>query len=96
MHISGWYDDEQIGTPLNFIGMTTHGATEHAHRRNQKLLMGPWGHSLNAGQKVGEVRFRWPVQSVIDLHRLDSVVRLLLKGEDTGITFKRAATRVFL
>ena len=23
LHISGWYDDEQIGTPLNFIGMTT-------------------------------------------------------------------------
>ena len=23
LHISGWYDDEQVGTPLNFIGMTT-------------------------------------------------------------------------
>ena len=22
LHISGWYDDEQVGTPLNYIGMT--------------------------------------------------------------------------
>ena len=24
LHISGWYDDEQIGTPLNFAGMVAH------------------------------------------------------------------------
>jgi predicted acyl esterase len=27
LHISGWYDDEQIGTPLNFRGMVAKGAT---------------------------------------------------------------------
>ncbi len=43
LHVSGWYDDEQIGTPLNFVGMTTHGATAEA-RASQRLLMGPWGH----------------------------------------------------
>ena len=32
LHISGWYDDEQIGTPLNFIGMTGRGATEEIRR----------------------------------------------------------------
>lgn len=56
LHISGWYDDEQIGTPLNFIGMTARGATTLA-RQHQKLLMGPWGHAVNAASKLGEVDF---------------------------------------
>jgi putative CocE/NonD family hydrolase len=65
LHISGWYDDEQIGTPLNFIGMTTSGATTHA-RANQRLLMGPWGHNVNASSKVGEIEFGQ--QAIIDLY----------------------------
>jgi putative CocE/NonD family hydrolase len=56
LHVSGWYDDEQIGTPLNFIGMTTHGATAEA-RASQRLLMGPWGHQINTKSKLGEVDF---------------------------------------
>ncbi|MGH2503180.1 MAG: CocE/NonD family hydrolase, partial [Ktedonobacterales bacterium] len=56
LHISGWYDDEQIGTPLNFHGMTTHAATAEA-RRSQRLLMGPWGHNVNSTAKLGEVDF---------------------------------------
>ncbi|HEU5379548.1 MAG TPA: CocE/NonD family hydrolase [Ktedonobacteraceae bacterium] len=65
LHISGWYDDEQIGTPLNYIGMTTRGATPEA-RSSQRLLMGPWGHNVNASSKVGEIDFGG--QAVIDLH----------------------------
>jgi uncharacterized protein len=64
LHISGWYDDEQIGTPLNYIGMTTHGATPTA-RANQRLLMGPWGHVVNTESKLGEVDFG--PQALIDL-----------------------------
>ncbi|HEX2347715.1 MAG TPA: CocE/NonD family hydrolase [Ktedonobacterales bacterium] len=56
LHISGWYDDEQIGTPLNFAGMTSHAATAEA-RRSQRLLMGPWGHAVNTTTKLGEVDF---------------------------------------
>ena len=56
LHISGRYDDEQIGTPLNFMGMTTRGATETA-RASQRLLMGPWGHQINTKAKLGEVDF---------------------------------------
>ena len=55
LHVSGWYDDEQIGTPLNYIGMTTRGATEA--RMSQRLLMGPWGHAVNTTTKLGEVDF---------------------------------------
>jgi putative CocE/NonD family hydrolase len=64
LHISGWYDDEQIGTPLNYIGMTTRGATPAA-RANQRLLMGPWGHVVNTVPKLGEVDFG--PQTLIDL-----------------------------
>jgi putative CocE/NonD family hydrolase len=56
LHISGWYDDEQIGTPLNFAGMTTHAQTAEA-RAAQRLLMGPWGHAVNRDSKLGEVDF---------------------------------------
>ncbi|GHO85290.1 CocE/NonD family hydrolase [Dictyobacter formicarum] len=64
LHISGWYDDEQIGTPLNYIGMTTQGATAEA-RANQRLLMGPWGHNVNAESRIGDVDFG--PQAIIDL-----------------------------
>ncbi len=47
MHISGWYDDEQAGAVMNYIGMTQKGATEEI-RKNQKLLMGPWPHAVNS------------------------------------------------
>jgi putative CocE/NonD family hydrolase len=51
LHISGWYDDEQIGTPLNFAAMVAGGASR------QQLLMGPWGHAINTTRKLGEVDF---------------------------------------
>jgi len=64
LHISGWYDDEQVGTPLNYSGMTTYGATPAA-RASQRLLMGPWGHVVNKESKLGEVDFG--PQSLIDM-----------------------------
>jgi uncharacterized protein len=56
LHVSGWYDDEQIGTPLNFHGMRQHAPSEFA-RENQKLLMGPWGHRVNTTSKLGDIDF---------------------------------------
>ncbi len=64
MHISGWYDDEQIGTPLNYIGMRNGSATEES-KRSQKLLMGPWPHRINQNQKFGDIDFG--PDSIIDL-----------------------------
>ena len=64
LHISGWYDDEQIGTPLNYMGMTAN-ATSDDIRRKQRLLMGPWGHAVNAASRLGEVDFG--PSAVIDL-----------------------------
>ena len=51
LHVSGWYDDEEIGTPANFAAMTAAG------RAGQRLLMGPWGHRVNTSRRLGEVDF---------------------------------------
>jgi putative CocE/NonD family hydrolase len=56
LHISGWYDDEQIGTPLNFSGMSMQAATPEA-REAQRMIMGPWGHNVNSSSKIGEIDF---------------------------------------
>lgn len=56
LHISGWYDDEQIGTPLNYAGMVARSPGERA-RRGQRLLMGPWPHQVNSTTRLGEVDF---------------------------------------
>ncbi len=72
LHISGWYDDEEIGTPANFASMRAAG------RVGQRLLMGPWGHQVNTATILGEVDFGH--DAVIDLEAamaafLDEMVR---------------------
>jgi uncharacterized protein len=72
LHISGWYDDEEIGTPANFAAMRAAG------RRGQRLLMGPWGHQVNTATTLGELDFGH--DGVIDLDAamtcfLDEMVR---------------------
>lgn len=56
MHVSGWYDDEQIGTPLNYIGMRN-GSGSKSSRENQRLVMGPWPHGVNKSTSLGEIDF---------------------------------------
>jgi putative CocE/NonD family hydrolase len=64
LHISGWYDDEQVGTPLNFAGMTQQAPTQKT-RKSQKLIMGPWPHQINKSTKLGDLDFG--PDSLIDL-----------------------------
>ena len=92
LHISGWYDDEQVGTPLNFIGMTTKGAS--AIRKSQKLLMGPWPHAVNSKDKFGEVDFG--PGGIINLNQ--TMLRWFdawLKGNDNGVK-SEAPVRIFV
>jgi len=82
LHISGWYDDEQVGTPLNYIGMTTKAPLEV--RGNQKLIMGPWPHAVNSTSKLGEVDFG--PSATIDMNNV--WLRWFdawLKGVDNGV-----------
>lgn len=93
LHISGWYDDEQIGTPLNFIGMTSASQPE-AVRASQRLVMGPWPHAVNSVSKLGEVDFG--PTSKVDMDGL--WLRWYdhwLKGADNGID-KEPPVRIFV
>ena len=94
LHLSGWYDDEQVGTPLNFAGMVAHGPTEEV-RKSQKLIMGPWPHNVTSQPtKLGEVDFG-------PTARIDLSGTLLrwydhwLKGIDTGI-MSEPPVRIFV
>jgi putative CocE/NonD family hydrolase len=92
LHISGWYDDEQISTPLNFIGMTTQGPAEV--RDKQKLMMGPWPHAVNSTSRLSDVEFG--PSAVIDLNGY--WLRWFdywLKGKETGIMSEPPA-RIFV
>ncbi|MSS72230.1 MAG: CocE/NonD family hydrolase [Candidatus Latescibacteria bacterium] len=56
LSMTGWYD-QQIGTIKQFTGMVKNGRTEDA-RRNQRLIVGPWTHTLvNLGSRLGAVDF---------------------------------------
>src|SRR3954451_20676649 len=77
LHISGWYDDEEIGTPLNFAAMVAAG------RDGQRLLMGPWGHAVNTTRTLGDIDFG--PSALIDLDA--AVLAFLdehLRGESQG------------
>lgn len=45
LHQSGWFDGDALGTKLNYLAMMKAGA------KNQRLIIGPWGHSSTASRK---------------------------------------------
>jgi putative CocE/NonD family hydrolase len=83
LHISGWYDDEEIGTPANFAAMAAAG------RPGQRLLMGPWGHAVNTTRTLGEIDFG--PAAIIDL---DAQVVAFLDEHVRGIAPERPAAPV--
>src|SRR5262245_31610277 len=46
LHQSGWFDDGGLGTKLNYLAMMKAGA------KNQRLIIGPWGHSSTASRRA--------------------------------------------
>ena len=58
LHISGWYDDVQRGTTVNFSRMTGDLVNEKV-RASQWLLLGPWDHGLTMtrNRQLGPVDF---------------------------------------
>ena len=80
--ITGWYD-RLIGVIDHFSGMRANGRSEHA-RRNQKLLIGPWGHTTDLSRQVGIMDFG--DEAALSYH--DLLQRWFdhwLKDLDTGI-----------
>jgi putative CocE/NonD family hydrolase len=93
LHVSGWYDDEQAGAVMNYVGMTQKGATPDA-RKSQKLLVGPWPHAVNSTRKLGAVDFG--PSALIDLDEYE--LRWFdhwLKAIENGM-MAEAPVRVFL
>ena len=56
LHVTGWYDDVQPGTMINFQRMTEEGCSA---RTKQRLVVGPWDHGLTRvrGRNLGPIDF---------------------------------------
>jgi putative CocE/NonD family hydrolase len=93
LHVSGWYDDEQAGAVMNYVGMRQQGATAEA-RKSQKLLMGPWPHAVNSTRKLGAVDFGPTALIDLDGYELRWFDHWL-KGAENGIMME-APVRIFL
>jgi putative CocE/NonD family hydrolase len=55
-NLGGWHDIFLGGTIRNFLGMREQGKTREA-REGQKLIIGPWAHTVPYSNVVGEVDF---------------------------------------
>jgi hypothetical protein len=62
LNISGWFDANFPGTPMNYLGMKQHGGTPEARR--PRMVVGPWEHSINRHRKAAGVDFG--PQAIID------------------------------
>jgi putative CocE/NonD family hydrolase len=80
LHLTGWYDDDQIGTTDNFTAMSQR-ARDLETRKRQKLVIGPWGH---AGSTLGSIDYG--PNAMLDLDALPlRWFRRWLLAEDNGI-----------
>jgi hypothetical protein len=87
-HQSGWFDGDGIGTKLNYARMAAAG------HPNQKLIVGPWGHTDKAARMIGDIDFG--PNAIIDLPTL--YLRWFdywLKGIENGIT-KEPLVKIFV
>ncbi|WP_417849199.1 CocE/NonD family hydrolase [Thalassoglobus sp.] len=80
--ISGWFDANFPGTPMNYLAMKKHGGTEAA--RQPRMVIGPWEHIINRRQVAAGVDFG--EQAIIDWDGY--ILRWFdhhLKGVDNGV-----------
>jgi uncharacterized protein len=63
LNISGWFDADFPGSPMNYMGMRKQGATPES--RQPKLILGPWPHSINTDRVLAG--FDYGADSLIDL-----------------------------
>lgn len=80
--ISGWFDANFPGTPMNYLAMKKHGGSEAARR--PRIVIGPWEHIINRHRIAAGIDFG--EQAIIDWDGY--VLRWFdhhLKGIDTGI-----------
>jgi putative CocE/NonD family hydrolase len=78
-HQSGWWDGDGIGSKLNYATMAGHG------HKNQKLVLGPWGHTDTAVRR-GPYNTDYGPNAIVSLST--SYLRWMdrwLKGLENGI-----------
>jgi len=78
-HQSGWFDGDGIGSKLNYAAMRRFG------HGNQKLVLGPWGHT-DAATRMGPNERDFGPNAIVDLEA--SYLRWLdrwLKGVENGV-----------
>jgi putative CocE/NonD family hydrolase len=83
LSVTGWYDMNFPGAPLNFAAMRRDGGSAAA-RDGQKLVIGPWPHWVNAQRALNGVDFG--EDAIVDLDGY--VVRHFdrwLKGIENGV-----------
>lgn len=80
--VTGWFDADFNGSPMNYLAMKQHGATDAARR--PRMVVGPWPHIFNQNRKVGA--FDYGAEAVINWDGY--VCRWFdhwLKGLDNGV-----------
>ncbi len=81
LNMTGWFDADFPGSPMNYLGMKAHSAS--AEGRRPKLMIGPWSHGLNE-RVVGGIDYG--PEALIDL---DGYIArwydYYLKGIDNGV-----------
>lgn len=93
LSIGGWYDAILRGTLTSYTSMRARARTELA-RNSQKLIIGPWDHSVNGNAKLGDIDFG--AETKIDLSGLQARwFDHWLKGEDTGF-MQEPRVRIFV
>ena len=82
LNITGWFDANFPGSPMNYAGMKQYGAA--AGSRRPLLVIGPWIHGINTRSLLN---FDYGPDAVIDLNGY--ICRWFdhfLKGEANGVT----------
>jgi putative CocE/NonD family hydrolase len=82
LNVTGWFDANHPGSPMNYAAMKRYGATAEA--RNPRMVVGPWMHSWNTTRKLSGIDFG--PEAIIDWDGY--VCRWLdryLKGIDNGV-----------
>lgn len=83
LNISGWWDMNFPGTPMNFTGMRAHGKTDEI-RNAQQMIIGGWPHMVNLTRTLNGLDFG--ENAVVNLN--DYMIRFYdrwLKGIENGI-----------
>lgn len=68
LNLAGWFDEDQPGSPMNYIAMKRYGSTPDA--RAPKLILGPWPHGMPNVHKVGNFDYGPDASFDIDAYTL--------------------------